>query len=208
MKTLLRTFAIVAASVSLLAACANKSDSTSATADMTLGKDTAPVTMVEYASVTCSHCARFDRDVFQTIRTKYIDTGRVHYVFKEFLTPPEAAAASGFLLARCAGKDKYFDVIEAMFRSQEESFRTGDFRTTYLRIAKSAGMTEEQFATCVNDSKALDALQTRVQNAIEKDKVNGTPTIFVNGKQIGSGEIPLDKLEAAILEAEKNPAKK
>lgn len=202
MKTLVRTLAIAAASVSLLAACGDKGAKSGAEGDMELGNPNAKVTLVEYASVTCSHCARFDKDVFPALRAKYIDNGKIHYVFREFLTTPAPVAAAGFVLARCAGKDKYFQVVEAMFRAQDEMFQTGDFRTPYLRIAKSMGMTEDQFNTCLNDSAALDAVSKRVQRAVDVDKIDGTPTFLVNGKQVATGETTLDKLDAAITAAQ------
>jgi protein-disulfide isomerase len=199
MRAMLKTVAVALAAASLLSACAKGGAGAGLSDDdMTLGKADAPVTVIEYASDTCSHCARFDKDVFPAFKAKYIDTGKVHYVFREFLTAPENVAASGFLLARCAGKDKYFQVVEAIFRSQEEMFATGDFRTPLLRIAKSVGMTDAQFNACVSDEKALAALQTRVDKAINEAKVSGTPTFFVNGKQIAEGEVTMTQFDNAI----------
>ena len=111
-------------------------------------------------------------------------------------------AAAGFLTARCAGKDKYFAVVDAIFHSQAEMFQTGDIRGVMLRVAKSAGMSEQQFDTCVSDEKALNALNTRFETAARKDNISGTPTFFMNGKQIASGEVTIQQLEAAVAEAE------
>jgi protein-disulfide isomerase len=208
MKNLLRTLVIAAAAVSLASACGNKSSSSMAEGDMDLGNPGAPVTLIEYASATCSHCARFDRDVFPSLKARYIDTGKVHYVFREFLTPPVPVAAAAFVLARCAGKDKYFQVVESVFRSQEEMFSTGDSRTPLLRIAKSMGMTEDKFNTCLNDSAALDGVQKRMERGVNEDKIEGTPTFIVNGKQVASGETTLDVLAKAIDEATAAAAKK
>jgi protein-disulfide isomerase len=166
------------------------------------------VTLVEYASATCSHCARFDRDVFPTLKARYIDTGKIRYVFREFLTPPVPVAAAAFVLARCAGKDKYFQVVEAVFRSQEEMFATQDSRTPLLRIAKSMGMTEESFNTCLSDSAALDAVQKRMDRGVTEDKIEGTPTFLVNGKQVATGETTLEVLAKALDTAAAAPAKK
>src|SRR5271170_7604643 len=104
--------AIVIAALSL-AACDKLFHKTSTVTadDMSLGNPTAKVTVIEYASASCPHCARFNNDVFPAFKTKYIDSGRIHYVFREFLTPPVEVAAAGFLTARCAGKDKYFSVL-------------------------------------------------------------------------------------------------
>ena len=209
MKNLVRTLVIAAAAVGLATACGSKSSTSVANGgDMDMGNPNSPVTLVEYASATCSHCARFDRDVFPTLKARYIDTGKIHYVFREFLTPPVPVAAAAFVLARCAGKDKYFQVVEAVFRSQEEMFATQDSRTPLLRIAKSMGMTEESFNTCLSDSAALDAVQKRMDRGITEDKIEGTPTFLVNGKQVATGETTLEALSKALDAAAAAPAKK
>jgi protein-disulfide isomerase len=197
--------AAVAAASLTLAGCHKGGTSGPADGDMSLGDPNAKVKVVEYASASCSHCARFNNTVFPAFRAKYIDTGKVYYTLKEFLTPPEEVAAAGFLVARCASNGdpkKYFAVLDSIYKNQGEMFQTGDFRGVLLRIAQSAGMTEDQFNKCVSDPDALKALNGRVQRAI-KDGVSGTPTFFVNGKKIGEGEMPLDKLGAAIAAASK-----
>jgi protein-disulfide isomerase len=161
------------------------------------------VQVTEYASASCSHCAKFNNTVFPAFKAKYVDSGKVHYTLKEFLTPPEEVAAAGFLVARCAGKDKYFTVLDAIYKNQAEMFQTGDFRGVLLRIAQSSGMTEDQFNKCVSDPDALKALNARVQKAINDDKITGTPTFFVNGKKVAEGEVTLAQLDAAIAAASK-----
>lgn len=189
-----------------LAGCNKGGASGPAEGDMTMGDPKAPVKMVEYASMSCSHCAQFNNQVFPAFKAKYIDTGKVHYTLKEFLTPPEQVATAGFLLARCAGKDKYFSVVDAIFQNQAEMFQTGDatgVRTVLLRIAQSAGLTEEQFNACLTDEEEIKALDARVTRAVREDKITGTPTFVINGKQIASGEVTLAQLEAAVAEAQK-----
>lgn len=193
-----RRFTLVAAAALALMAC---SQTDAATGEMALGKANAPVTVVEYASVTCGHCARFNEEVFPAFKKKHVDTGQVRYVFREFLTPPNEVAAAGFLIARCAGPDKYFSVIDALFRGQEEMFRTQDWRGTLLRVAQSAGMTEQQFNACVSDQEQLKALSDRMEAGV-KAGVNATPTFFVNGKKL-EGEQTLAALDAAIAAAKK-----
>lgn len=189
--------ALALAGATALAGC-NKSGG--ANGDMSMGSADAPVTVIEYASVTCSHCASFNEEVFPAFKAKYIDTGQVRYVFREFLTAPAEVAAAGFLTARCAGDDKYFGVVDAIFRSQPEMFRTQDWRGTLVRVAQSAGLTEAQFNACINDADALKALDARVQQGV-KDGVDGTPYFIVNGKALPSGEKTLAQLDAAIAEA-------
>jgi len=170
---------------------------------MSMGDPNAPVKMVEYASLTCSHCARFNEEVFPEFKKTYIDTGRVHYTLREFLTPPNEVAAAGFLMARCAGKDKYFQVVDAVFRSQREWAETGDIRGSLVRIAQSVGMSEDEFNKCISDETALSELNKRVEAAIKTQKITATPTFVINGKVVKAGEMSLAELSAAVAEASK-----
>ncbi|MFN3524254.1 MAG: DsbA family protein [Phenylobacterium sp.] len=198
-----RRLLIAAAAALALAGCSGGGAKGASEGDMSLGDPNAKVKVVEYASASCTHCASFAINVFPEFKAKYIDTGKVHYTLKEFLTPPNELAAAGFLIARCAGKDKYFTVLDGVFRNQAEMFTTGDMRGGLLKVAQSAGMTEEQFNACVSDSEALKALNARVERAVKQDKITGTPTFFVNGKKIAEGEVTLAQLDAAIAEASK-----
>ena len=173
--------------------------------DMSLGSPTAPVTVIEYASASCSHCARWNNDVFPQFKARYIDTGRVHYVYREFLTEPRAVAAAGFLLARCAGRDRYFQVLDAIYRGQQAMFETGDFHGGLLRIAQGAGMTEAQFNACVSDEQATAALNRRVEGYANSQHITGTPTFVVNGRTL-DGEQSMAQLDAAIAAASGQPA--
>ena len=183
-----------------LAACGGGGGKVTAD-DMSLGKADAPVTVIEYASLACSHCAKWEKEVFPAFKTKYIDTGKVHYVYREFITSPPELAASGALLARCAGKDKYFTVIEAVFHAQEEIFTTGDIRGPLLRIAETAGMNEDQFNACVGDEKALAAFNARVEKYAKDAKIEGTPTFFFNGDKYDKGEMSMAEVDAAYAKA-------
>jgi len=203
MRNLSRRLLLAAAFGALaLSGCA-KSGGTVDAADMSLGDPKAKVQMVEYASASCSHCAAFNNEVFPAFKAKYIDTGKVRYTFKEFLTPPVEMAAAGFLTARCAGKDKYFGVLDAIFHAQHEMFSTGDIRGVLLRIAQSAGMTEKAFNACITDEAALKALNARVEKASREDKINSTPTFMINGKTWKEGEVTLADLDAGVAAASK-----
>jgi protein-disulfide isomerase len=201
-----RTLAIAAATFAV-AGCgqangAGGAAGTAATGDMTLGDPNAPVKMVEYASLTCPHCADFHTQVFPEFKKKYIDTGKVHFTFKEFLTAPAAVAAAGSLLARCAGKEKYFDVISAVFRSQSEWGTSGP-RESLLRVAKSAGMTADQFDKCVGDREALQALNERVEKSAREANIQFTPTFVINGEKVKEGAMTMAELDAAVAAASK-----
>jgi protein-disulfide isomerase len=169
--------------------------------DMSLGSEKAKVDVVEYASASCPHCARWNADVFPVFRAKYVDTGKVRYTLKEYLTDPQALAAAGFLLARCAGKDRYFPVLDAVFRGQDEMVQTGDVRAVLARIATGpGGMTEAQLDACMRDTAAEKALAARADRHMRIDKVSSTPTFIINGQRI-EGEMTLPELDAAIAKA-------
>jgi protein-disulfide isomerase len=188
-----------------LAACGMFGSKSAVTADdMSLGNPAAKVTVVEYASVACPHCARFNNEIFPSFKAKYIDTNKIHYVFREMLVGDSAevtTAAAGFLLARCAGKDKYFSVVDAIFRDQEAMFKSGDVRGTLQQIGQAAGLNPDQFNTCINDDTALKALNDRVQRYETDDHIDATPTFVINGKKL-EGEQTLATLDAAIAAAQ------
>lgn len=197
-----RRLLVVAALGALALAGCSKSGGAADAADMTLGDPKAPVKITEYASASCTHCATFNNEVFPALKAKYIDTGKVHYTFKEFLTPPVEVAAAAFLTARCAGKDKYFSVLDAVFQAQNEMFTTGDMRGVLLRVAQSAGMTEPQFNDCITDEAALKALNARVEKASRDEKITATPTFLINGEKMKEGEATLAEFDAAIAAAQ------
>jgi protein-disulfide isomerase len=202
-RRLLTAVALTASLGVALAGC-DKKESVSAD-DMSLGNANAKVTVVEYASASCVHCGRWNNEVFPAFKAKYVDTGRVHYVYREFLTEPVQVASASFLMARCAGKDKYFSVLDSVYHSQEEMFTTGDYRGVLLRIAQSAGMDEAQFTSCVTNEKNLKALNARVEKYAADAKITGTPTFVINGKKAGGddgGEQSIAQLDAAIAAAE------
>ena len=162
--------------------------------DMSLGSPKAKIQVVEYASLSCPHCARFNSDVFPAFKAKYVDTGQVRYTLREMLTPPAEVAAAGFMMARCAGPGKYFAVVDDVFRSQDKW--DGDIKPVFLAIAKKNGMTEAQFESCLNSQANQGAVNQRVKAAIDLG-VSSTPTFFINGKKY-EGEQTLDKLDLAI----------
>jgi protein-disulfide isomerase len=184
-----------------LAACQKTTTDAVSASDMAMGNPAAKVTMIEYASVSCPHCARFDMDVFPAFKAKYIDTGQVHYVAREALTGDPAIAAAGFLTARCAGKDKYFQVVDAIYHAQQEMFASGDPHAVLLNIARSAGLTDAQFDKCIKDDAALKGLNDRWEHYVKDDGINSTPTFIINGKVYNKGEMTLTELDTAVAEA-------
>ena len=164
--------------------------------EMSLGKAAAPVTVVEYASLGCPHCAVWSREVFPEFKRRYIDSGRVRFVLREMLTGDSAVAAAGFLTARCAGPAHYFQVVEDLFAAEPRMERDGDDLPALLDVAARAGLTRSQVAACLSDHAALAALQART-DAHAKLDAEGTPAFDVAGKRF-SGDNSLATLGAAI----------
>jgi protein-disulfide isomerase len=202
----MRAISLVLAATLALSACGGGAKSITAPrdGDFSVGKTDAPVTVTEYASASCTHCALFNNEVFEQAKAKYVDTGQVHWVMREILTGPEAVSAAGFMVAHCAGPDKAYSVLDAIFRSigqNPQKALQDDPRGNLQAIALSAGMTEKQFTDCTSDDKALDALKKRVERN-SKDGVVGTPTFFVNGVKLDNDkEMTLPRLDNAIAAA-------
>ncbi len=163
--------------------------------EMALGNPRAPVTVVEYASLGCPHCATWEQTVFPAFKKTYIDTGKVRFVLKEMLFGNSTLAAAGFMTARCAGPDKYFQVVNGVF-DQQTQIEQGGVKAL-LKIAQAAGLSEDRFKTCLEDQAALDTLQARTGRYVADDKITGTPTFVVGGKKL-VGDQTLASLAAAI----------
>lgn len=156
--------------------------------DIPQGSADAKVVMVEYASVTCPHCADFGKDIMPSIKTKYIDTGKIRYVFREFPTPPIEIASAGHLLARCVAPNKREAVLNTLMTQQREIVTQAQgpngAKQALLNIAASVGMSESDFDKCMQDEAKLQTLVDVRNYAIDKDNISGTPTIFINGKNV------------------------
>ena len=168
--------------------------------DMTMGDPKAPVTVIEYASTTCPHCSHFYETTFPEFKKRYIDTGKVRYIYREFVLNQLDAAA--VMLLRCTDKDKYFPLLDAFFTKQKEWVVDKPI-PPLMAIAKQAGFTEESFNACLDTQKnpkskeLLDKIDARNQ-AAQKLGVNSTPTFFVNGKKLKPGDISIDDMAKEI----------
>ncbi|MDQ4062018.1 MAG: DsbA family protein [Pseudomonadota bacterium] len=203
-----------------------------------LGDPKAPVTIVEYASMTCSHCATFHVNTYPAMRERYITPGRVRYVLREFPLDPLAAAA--FMLARCSAGDqmvikrdvakpeeegqtpgttapvadpktatpmmpqneaqaneRYFALVDVLFRQQRSWAYSNDPATALLDIAKQAGFTQQNFEACLSDQALLDALNDVKERGQQKFDVRSTPTFFINGK-VQRGSMTIEELDKAL----------
>ncbi|TPM35029.1 DsbA family protein [Mesorhizobium sp. B2-3-4] len=162
--------------------------------DKQLGKDDAKVTIVEYASMTCPHCAHFAETTFPDLKTKYIDTGKARYILREF--PFDPSAEAGFMLARCA-KDNYFPMVDVLFRQQANWVGVSNTKDALLQISKLAGFTQESFEACLTDQKLLDDVRSVQKRGADEFKVDSTPTFFINGKTY-KGAMSIEEMSAII----------
>ena len=159
--------------------------------DMTLGKQTAPINIIEYASMTCPHCAHFDETVFPELKKDYIDTGKVYYVFREF--PLDGVALRASMVARCMDKKHFFPFIHTLFHTQltwanpdnwnDEKKSIDDKQTPMATIAKQqGGLSREQFDKCVANNTLREQIAQQAQRGADVFQVPGTPAVYVNGK--------------------------
>lgn len=165
--------------------------------DMALGSKDAPVTITEYASMTCPHCAAFNEQVFPKIKSEYIDTGKVRYIFREF--PLDIKAAAGSMLSRCIANGdaaKYFAVTDMLFRQQND-WVVKNTTETLTRIGKQAGLTQQQVEACLKDQALLDKIAADQKYASDVLKVDSTPTFFINGEKI-KGETSFEEFAKKI----------
>ena len=155
--------------------------------DVVLGSPDAKVTIVEYASLTCSHCATFHSTVFPGLKTKYIDTGKVRFMLREF--PLDSLAAAGFVLSRCAGNDKYYAITGMLFDSQKAWLVEKPLEPLQQLMAQ-AGFSKEKFESCLMDQKLLDGVIATRDQAAKLFNIDSTPTFFINGERlIGGSEL-------------------
>ena len=165
--------------------------------DMALGPNDAAVTITEYASMTCPHCAAFNEQVFPKIKSEYIDTGKVRYIFREF--PLDIKAAAGSMLSRCIANGdapKYFAVTDMLFRQQND-WVVKNTTETLTRIGKQAGLTQQQVEACLKDQALLDKIVADQKYASDVLKVDSTPTFFINGDRI-KGDTSFDVFDKRI----------
>jgi protein-disulfide isomerase len=171
--------------------------------DIVMGKSDAPVTIVEYASMTCPHCAQFHTAVLPQLKAKYIDNGQVKLILREF--PLDGLAVAAFMLARCAGPDRYYPMVAALFETQGTWAVPGtQGKDKLLLIARQAGFSKEKFDQCLADKDLFNKIVAVRQQANEKFQVDSTPSFFVNGKRM-KGDHQLKDFDAALTEAGAKP---
>lgn len=159
--------------------------------DEVQGAANAPVTLIEYASMTCPHCASFHETTYPEMKKKYIDTGKIRFIFREF--PLDTLAMAGSMLARCAGKEKFFPLIETLFAQQKE-WVTQKPMQPLLAIARQAGFTQQSFEECLANQQVQNGIEEGRQRAVQRLNVQSTPTFFINGK-LFRGTLTMQELD-------------
>jgi protein-disulfide isomerase len=179
---------LLGASALVLAGCGGAGGGANVSADdMVLGSADAPVTLIEYASVTCPHCAAFHEESFEQLKTNYIDTGKVRFVFREYPTQPAPVAVAGFQVARCGGasSEQYFARVGAIFRTQQalfQSLQADGGRQYFINLGSDAGLTPEQTMACVSDEAGAERIRATV-DASREFNITGTPAFIINGQK-------------------------
>ena len=163
--------------------------------DVELGNKDAKVTIIEYASMTCSHCATFHEKTFPVLKSKWIDTGKVRFILREF--PLDPLATAGFMLARCAGNDKYYPVVDLLFSQQKNWAFSNKPVEALLSLVKQAGFSQESFEACLKNQQIYDAVNAVRDRAAQKLGVNSTPTFFING-QVQRGALSVEELDKIL----------
>jgi protein-disulfide isomerase len=154
--------------------------------DIVIGSADAPNTIVEYASMTCGHCANFHTKVFPELKAKYIDTGKARFILREF--PLDGLATAAFMVARCSGNDRYYPMVDGLFETQKTWAVPGsEGKEKLLLVAKQAGFSQERFDQCLADKELFDKIVQVRQRAHEDFEVDATPTFFINGKKLQGG---------------------
>lgn len=163
--------------------------------DRPVGSETAPVTVIEYASPTCPHCAAFHNNVYPAFKTEYIDTGKVRFILRPFVR--NVLDAVVFMLAEAAGEEMYHEILATYFRTQDQWGVSDKPRDALLAIAKQLGFTDQSFESALTNQELFDAMEQMREQALNEFKLEGTPTFYVNGRQL-TGDKSLEQLSAEI----------
>jgi protein-disulfide isomerase len=163
--------------------------------EQALGDPKAPNTIIEYASMTCPHCQRFHAAVYPELKTKYIDTGKVYFIFREY--PLDPLATSAIMLARCAPADRYFPIVDLLFQQQATWAFVPNPVPALQSVVRQAGITQDQFTACLTNQSILDGVNWVKKRGNDTFGVTSTPTFFINGEK-HSGDISLAAIDKAL----------
>lgn len=163
--------------------------------DMSQGDPKAPVRVYEYASLTCSHCAEFNKDTFPSFKKDYIDTGKVYYTLRDFPFDPIATAA--YMLSHCAGKDRYFGFVDVLFSTQADWAFVETPMEALKGIARQGGFSDEAFDACMKNEKVFEHVKKTAERGAQTFGVRSTPTFFINGEKV-EGALPYAEFETIL----------
>ena len=163
--------------------------------DMAVGAPDAPVTLIEYFSLTCPHCEWFHKNVYKQLKSDYVDAGRLRFVARDF--PLNAPALQAAVLAHCAGRERYFTFIDVLFQTFDDWASSRDFTDKLGQIGELGGVSRDQFADCLADQGLENSIFQSIADAQAEYDVSGTPTLVVNGEKY-DGKITLDELTKHI----------
>ncbi len=201
-----RAFALSVFAALFLSACGENTEGAETTSssteiaaletDVAVGSEDAPVTIIEYASMTCGHCATFHNETYPQLKEKYIETGKVRYILREF--PLDQFAAAAFVTAHCIGEGNYYAAIDLLFEEQNTwiAARPENRKDALAAIARKAGVGRAQFDSCLEDESLYERVKT-VQESGRELGIRSTPTFFVNGEKY-SGALPFERFEEIL----------
>lgn len=171
--------------------------------DMAKGDPNAPVTVIEYASLTCNHCASFANNTFPHLEKNYIETGKVYYILRDF--PYDPIATAGFMLSHCAGPERYFGFVDTLFAKQTEWAFTQTPMEDLKAIARQGGFSEERFDQCMKDERIFNHVKEVATKGAKEFGIRSTPTFFINGEKV-EGALAWSEFEPLIVKALGRPA--
>lgn len=172
--------------------------SASVHADIELGNPQAAVTIIEYGSITCGKCVRFHRKVIPLLKSRYIETGKVRFIYRDY--PTSSAAFRGAIAAHCAGDEQYYSFLDILYHSVGDWSQAKDIDSALVDIAVSHGLNRETFNTCLNDPQQALSIENEREEAVFEHDVTGTPTFLINGKLV-RGLQTFEEIEALIEKA-------
>lgn len=198
MKVVARLFAIVFALAAAPALAADKIESYPI--DQVLGKADAPITIVEYASTTCPHCATFHKGTLPEVKKNWIETGKAKLIYRDFPTGPAGLSIGASMIAHCAGPERYFGVLGLIMEGQDKWMRSDNPLDVLKKMVRLAGMTGDDVDACLKRQDLANAIQSRAQDGGKKHGVQSTPSFLINGKLV-EGALPYAEFDKALKAA-------
>ena len=170
-------------------------DTIEALQNQTMGNESAPIKMIEFASLTCGHCAKFHNEVFPQLKKDYIDNGKIYFTYKDF--PLDKFALKASVIARCSGKEKYFSFLKVLYKKQKDWTSSQDPFKSLLKIAKLGGLKNDEIKVCVSNKSIEDGILKNRLNSTKKFEIKATPTIYINGKKY-DGDLTYEALKLKL----------